>query len=107
MVFQIGGVPENPEVVAQLRIGSSYLWVADESPENQNFSPATLRGTTARMLFQCDDPDAAFDRAIAAGATEVAPVSDGYDWRLGRVVDPFGQHWEIGAPTAPWPPGQP
>ena len=35
------------------------------------------------------DPDAAFDRAVAAGATVVWPVSDQYGWRLGRVVDPL------------------
>jgi PhnB protein len=45
-----------------------------------------------------EDPDAAFERAVAAGATVVWPVSNQYDWRLGRVVDPFGHHWEIGKP---------
>jgi PhnB protein len=47
-----------------------------------------------------EDPDAAFDRAIAAGATQVWPVREEYGWRLGRLVDPFGHHWEIGKPLA-------
>jgi PhnB protein len=35
-------------------------------------------------------------RAVAAGATEVAPISEDYGWRIGRIADPFGHHWEIG-----------
>ncbi len=45
-----------------------------------------------------EDPDTAFERAIAAGGKEVWPVADQYGWRLGRLVDPFGHHWEIGKP---------
>jgi len=33
---------------------------------------------------------------LEAGATEVFPVSEDYGWKLGRLVDPFGHHWEIG-----------
>lgn len=88
-------------VVAQLSVGESCFWVADESPEHLNFSPETLGGGTVRMVLVVADPDAAFDRAVAAGATEVWPVSDQpYGWRVGRVVDPFGHHWEIGKPLA-------
>ena len=50
------------------------------------------------MVMTVEDPDAAFDRAVAAGATVVVPVDNQYGWRLGRVVDPFGHHWEIGKP---------
>lgn len=39
-------------------------------------------------------------RAIAAGAREIVPVAEAYGWRLGRVVDPFGHHWEIGHPLS-------
>ncbi len=86
-------------VVARLAIGSSEVWLADESPEHGNFSPPTLGGSTLRMILTIDDPDAAFDRAVAAGATVVHPVADqDYGWRVGRVVDPFGHHWEIAKP---------
>jgi uncharacterized glyoxalase superfamily protein PhnB len=47
------------------------------------------------MLLITDDPDAAFERAVAAGATVVSPVDDQHGWRLGRVVDPFGHHWKL------------
>ena len=86
-------------VVAQLAVGASDFWVSDESPEHKNFSPESLGGATTRMVLTVDDPDAAFARAIQAGAREVSPVVDQpYQWRVGRVVDPFGHHWEIGKP---------
>ncbi|HTX77886.1 MAG TPA: VOC family protein [Terracidiphilus sp.] len=97
VVFQI----ESPdgEVVAELCVGQSRFWVADESPENKNFSPETLGGGTVRMVLVVDDPDAAFERALRAGATTVWPVEDQhYGWRVGRLVDPFGHHWEVGKP---------
>jgi PhnB protein len=49
-----------------------------------------------RLILTVADPDAAFARAIAAGASEVWPVSEGHGWRVGRVADPYGHHWEIG-----------
>jgi PhnB protein len=85
-------------VVARLSVDGAEFWVADESPEHANFSPESLGGGTVRMVFVVQDPDAMFARAVAAGANEIVPVRDEYGWRLGRVVDPFGHHWEIGRP---------
>ena len=86
-------------VVAQLSAGGAVFWVADESPEHLNFSPETVGGGTIRLVMIVADPDAAFERAVAAGARVVRPVADEpYHWRVGRVVDPFGHHWEIGKP---------
>lgn len=87
-------------VVATLAVGEAQFWVADESPEHKNFSPETLGGGTVRMVVVVEDPDAAFGRAVAAGATVVQPMENNYGWRLGRLVDPFGHHWEIGKPDA-------
>ena len=85
-------------VVARLSVADAEFWLADESPEHSNFSPETLGGGTVRMVMIVADPDAAFNRAVNAGAKVVWPVSDQYGWRLGRIVDPFGHHWEIGKP---------
>lgn len=85
-------------VVAQLSVEGAEFWVADESPAHKNFSPESLGGGTIRIILTVADPDAAFARAVAAGATVVNPVNNQYGWRLGRVVDPFGHHWEIGKP---------
>ena len=91
---------ESGAVVARLSVGEAEFWVADESPEHQNFSPESLGGGTVRMVMTVSDPDAAFQRAVNAGATVVRPVNNEYGWRLGRIVDPFGHHWEIGKPLA-------
>jgi PhnB protein len=98
-MFRIDG--EDHKVVAQLGLGESDFWVADESPAHHNFSPESLGGGSVRMAIVTENPDAMFDRAIAAGATVIFPVADqDYGWRLGRVVDPFGHHWEIGKPLS-------
>jgi PhnB protein len=97
-LLRVGGTDEDESVVAQLRVEDAVFWVADESPEHLNFSPESLGGGTVRMLLTVRDPDAAVQRALAAGATEVVPVEDNYGWRVGRIVDPFGHHWEIGRP---------
>jgi PhnB protein len=103
-VYRVGGTDEHEAVVAQLAVGESSFWVADESPEHGNFSPETLGGGTVRMLLVVDDPEAVVAGAVAAGGREVAPVADEHGWRLGRIEDPFGHHWEIGRPLVPWPP---
>ncbi len=104
-LYRVGGTDEDPSVVAQLAVGGSSFWVADESPANLNFSPDTLGGGTVRMLLVDPDPDAVIARAVEAGARLVYPAADEHGWRLGRIEDPFGHHWEIGTPTIPWPPG--
>ncbi len=85
------------DVVAQLSVAGAEFWLADESPEHLSFSPESLGGPSARMVMIVEDPDATFERAVVAGARVVSPVSDQpYGWRVERVVDPFGHHWEIG-----------
>jgi PhnB protein len=87
-------------VVVQLDIAGDRFFVADESPEHGNFSPESLGNrSSVRLALIIDDPDALARQAVAAGAREVYPVADQpYGWRLGRVLDPFGHHWEIGRP---------
>jgi len=85
-------------VVARLSVEGAEFWLADESPEHANFSPESLGGGTVRMILTVPDPDEMVAKAVAAGAREVVPVKEDYGWRLGRVVDPFGHHWEIGRP---------
>lgn len=89
---------EKGAVVARLAVDGAEFWVADESPEHQNFSPESLGGGSVRMVMIVSDPDASFIQAVKAGATVIVPVGEQYGWRLGRIVDPFGHHWEIGKP---------
>jgi PhnB protein len=84
-------------VIAQLKFENTTFWLSDESPEHQNYSPESLGGGTVRMILTVYNPDAVFDKAVSAGATSICPVRDEpYGWRIGRVLDPFGHHWEIG-----------
>lgn len=84
--------------VAQLAVSGAPFWVAEESPEHFNYSPESLGGCSVRMLLIVEDPVVVCARAVAAGARLIAPVADDYGWRLGRIVDPSGHHWEIGRP---------
>lgn len=88
---------EDPDgnVVARLSVDGAEFWLSDESPDHDNASPRA-GGAGVRMILTVADPDAEFARAVKAGATEVYPVSEEHGWRVGRVVDPFGHHWEIG-----------
>jgi PhnB protein len=87
---------EDPDgaVVSRLSVEGAEFWLADDS----NSNPELLGGCTARMILTVPAPDALFAKAISAGAHEVYAVEEAHGWRLGRLVDPFGHHWEIGRP---------
>ena len=100
-LFRIG--EEGNGVVAQMSMGGAEFWLSDEAPEFLSFSPESLGpefgGCTVRMVLVVPDPDAVFARAVGAGAKLISPVGyKAYGWRVGRVRDPFGHHWEIGKP---------
>jgi PhnB protein len=97
-VFRFDG--PGGSVVARLSVDGAEFWLSDDSPEHGNFSPESLGGTSVRNILTVADPDAFFAQARKAGASEVYPVTEGHGWRVGRVVDPFGHHWEIGRPLA-------
>jgi PhnB protein len=89
------------EVIAKLAIGKAEFWISDEDTEHRNFSPESIGGTSTRMILVVDDPHAAFDYAVAAGAKVLCPMTDeSYGWRIGRIEDPFGHIWEIAKPLA-------
>jgi PhnB protein len=99
-------VGDGDDIVAQLSVGDAAFWVAPTSSTMNRLSPRAIGGATSRTLLVVDDPDTVAERALAAGATELAPVSDEHGWRLGRITDPFGHEWEIGKPLGAWPPDQ-
>lgn len=91
--------------VAQLSVGGAEFWIAGgESAELRRFSPASLGGRSVTMIMTVEDPDAAWERAVQAGAAPEAPVYESHGWRLGSIIDPFGHRWEIGRPLGSWPP---
>jgi PhnB protein len=89
------------EIVAQLAVGDARFWVSNSG--GTRFDPVEIGGTTSRTLLVIADPDTVLASALDAGARQESAVSDEHGWRLGRVVDPFGHHWEIGHPVGDWP----
>ena len=87
-------------LIVQLAIHSATFWLSNSTPEQEDTATLPLGGGTIRMILTVSNPDALFTKALQSGATEVFPIGEEYGWRLGRLIDPFGLHWEIGHPVA-------
>jgi PhnB protein len=97
-------VPDGGGVVVRLSVAGAEFWLSGGSSEDRDAQAgprAPLGGDSVRMILTVANPDAVFAQAVAAGASEVFPVGEEHGWRLGRVADPFGLHWEIGHQLAP------
>jgi PhnB protein len=91
---------------AEMTIGDSLLYVADEWPDFGALSPASVGGTPVTLHLAVDDADAAMQRAEAAGATVLRSVKDEFFGdRTGMVADPFGHKWQISAKKEEVSPG--
>src|ERR1700687_5907956 len=94
-----GGVAKGPDgkvLHAELKIGDSVIMLADEFPEFGALSPQSSGGPGMSLHIYVEGVDAAFDRAVKAGAQVEMPVSDQF-WgdRYGKLKDPFGHKWSI------------
>jgi PhnB protein len=91
---------------AEIKIGDSHIFLADEFGEGGVCaSPTKLGGTSIVMHLYVKDADAAFNQAVAAGAKVVMPLMNMF-WgdRYGQVVDPFGHQWSIATHVEDVPP---
>ena len=70
-------------MVAQLSIDDADFWIQDD-PDAR---PAA-HGGSVRMILSVDDPEALLARALAAGATEVSPISEGHGVESGKSRGP-------------------
>jgi PhnB protein len=79
---------------AELQIGDSKLFLADEFPDYGSVGPSGNSPVTIHLYVT--DADSTFERAVEAGATVSMPMADMF-WgdRYGKVIDPFGHHWSI------------
>lgn len=86
---------------AEIRIGNSTVFLSDEFPDMGPGprSPETLQGTTGTLHLGVADVDAAFKRAVDAGArVRMAPADMFWGDRYGKVIDPFGHEWGLSSP---------
>ena len=86
------------KVTSRIAIQGAELFVGDEEPEFNNFSPIAIGGSPVRIVLTVADPDSIFTRALEVGASQICPVTTEESWRIGKLKDPFGHVWEIGHP---------
>jgi PhnB protein len=81
---------------AELKIGDSFIMLADEFPEMDHRGPLTLGSSPVSILLYVKDVDSTVERAVAAGAKILKPVQDQfYGDRSGFIQDPFGHLWGV------------
>ena len=86
--------PDGSIMHAELRIGDSVIMLGDEMPDQGGRGPKTIGGTPVSFFVYREDVDAAWKRAVDAGARRVVPLADQF-WgdRTGCLEDPFGHQW--------------
>src|SRR5438093_754904 len=84
---------------AEMKIGDSIFFVSDEFPDMGALSPQSVGGSPCALHLYVNDVDAAFKRALDAGAQVKMPVADMF-WgdRYGKIQDPFGHGWGLATP---------
>ena len=85
---------------AEIKIGNSMVYLAEENEEWNNIGPRILGGTSVRICLEVEDADAIVAQAVNAGAEILMPVEDQfYGYRQGRIGDPFGHQWVVSTNT--------
>ena len=81
---------------AELKIGDSFIFLADVFPGMGLSEPKALGGSPVSIHLYVENTDAVFDRAVAAGATaKVLPVDMFWGDRFAKLTDPFGHDWSL------------
>ena len=88
--------PNGRVMHAEIRIGDSPVMLGEEDEQWGTRSPLSTNGNPGSLHLYVADADAAFARALRAGATVRYPLEDAF-WgdRYGKVADPFGHEWGI------------
>jgi uncharacterized glyoxalase superfamily protein PhnB len=100
-VLHVAPAPGGKVMHAALKIGDSILMLNDEFPEyGGQLAPSATAGSAVALHIYLDNVDAAFERAVSAGATVKMPLMDQF-WgdRYGVVIDPFGHRWSLATHT--------
>jgi PhnB protein len=93
--MRLGG-PDGKIGHAELEIGEAVIMLADENPGMNIEGPKSVGGTPVTMHVYLEDADAAFERAVQAGAKSLRAVEDQfYGDRSGQFEDPYGHRWNV------------
>jgi PhnB protein len=89
-------LPGGVVMVVEVAIGDAVVHVASEFPDAGIVSPLTIGGTATVLQLNVEDVDAAWARAVEAGATVGHELADTF-WgeRHGQLTDPFGHRWNL------------
>jgi uncharacterized glyoxalase superfamily protein PhnB len=81
---------------AEMKLGDSHIFLADEWPGMELAAPEKFGGTTVSIHLYVADCDALFAQAVAAGCKPTMPPMTMF-WgdRFAKLVDPFGHSWSI------------
>jgi PhnB protein len=81
---------------AELKIGDSLVYLSDEMPGMSRPAPSASAPVPVTMWLYVPDTDAAFKRAVDAGAKAIGPPTDMF-WgdRCAGVADPYGYLWSF------------
>lgn len=92
---------ETPDgLVVKLSVNGAEFWVSGGNDANESGNKKSLQQENIRMVLIEYNPEIVFERSLQAGAKEIFPVGEEHGWKLGRIEDPFGLHWEIGHPIS-------
>jgi PhnB protein len=92
--------PDGTIMHAELRIGDSIIMLGDEMPDQGGRGPKSIGGTPVSFFVYGENVDAAWKRAVDAGAKPIVPLADQF-WgdRTGCLEDPFGHQWWLAQHT--------
>jgi PhnB protein len=88
--------PDKKIMHAEIRIGDSLIFLAEENPQYDSITPQTTKGNSVKLHMYVEDVDGVVKKAVQNGAKLVmAPMDMFYGDRVGNIEDPFGYSWVL------------
>lgn len=98
--YSMPGPDGNGVMHAEVQVGDSIVMMGDECPQQNCKSAESMGGSPISFYLYVENVDAAFRRAVEAGATVEMEVQEMF-WgdRAGSLRDPFGYNWMLATHT--------
>lgn len=96
VLYKLDG-PGGSVMHAEIRVGDSPIMLSDANPDWGAVAPDPSKGVSSSLMIYTEDADAAYKKAVAAGAQSLQEPEDMF-WgdRMAKVQDPFGHQWSLG-----------